>query len=132
MSRARYGMNDFRIIQYKDSIFTPSDALFIHNQSLDWITRRLREYSNNKTVIVTHHAPSMKSHNDRHSSGLEAAYCSSLEYVMDFNPHIKYWIHGHTHDNVNYKINETTVFSNQCGYHGEPTYREFQPAIIEI
>jgi len=33
--------------------------------------------------------------------------------------HIPLWIHGHTHDNVDYRIARTRVLSNQCGYAGK-------------
>lgn len=68
-------------------------------------------------VIVSHHPPSKKSINTRHSAnGLDSAYASDLDELVHAHPEIKVWVHGHTHMNFDYQIGKTRIFANQYGY----------------
>jgi len=78
------------------------------------------------TVVMTHHSPSFKSTWPRFASHeANGAYCSSLEDIILDNPQIKFWVHGHTHYNVDYPIGDCRVLSNQLGYvgYGNQPYR---------
>lgn len=136
MLACKEGMNDFHIV-YTDMLnprkFTPLDAYDIHKTSVSWITKRLKEYKNKKTVVVTHHAPHYNSLNSIHAgNNLDYAYASDLSKLILKNNQIKYWIHGHTHDSKDYNIGDTIVTSNQLGYRSEPTFKNFKQKVIEV
>jgi Icc-related predicted phosphoesterase len=121
MYYASRNMNDFFCIDIKIKkslrTFRVEDAVNLFNKNKKWIESNL---TNNTTIVVTHHAPSLKSLSPRFINDvLNGAYVSDLEYIMVNNPQIKYWIHGHIHDFITYKINETTVICNPKGYYSE-------------
>jgi hypothetical protein len=67
------------------------------------------------TVIVTHHAPSLRSCNPAYRDHpVTAAYVSDLEWMLDGRAAL--WVHGHTHLCVDYEIGGTRVVANQRGY----------------
>jgi len=132
------GMNDFHVIGSMDvdginyfnkadrKIITPKFVLEEHKKSLEYFSEITKFYSDKKCVIISHHAPSYKSLNSMHSgNALDGAYASDLsEFILD-RPQIKYWIHGHCHMNTDYQIGDCRVLSNQRGYAGEPSHRNF-------
>ena len=75
---------------------------------------------------MTHHAPTSKSVNIEHSGQtLDYAYFSDLSDFILVNPSIKYWVHGHTHMNVDYMVGDCRVLSNQKGYRFEKSAKYF-------
>jgi DNA repair exonuclease SbcCD nuclease subunit len=120
-------MNDYRVIKEQDvgpfgksKAITPHRTLDEHKTSINFLKNRLLELKNNKVVIVGHHAPSHKSVKPRYERDfhLNGAYRSNLEHIMIDNPNIKLWIHGHTHEQFDYIINQTRVVCNPRGYLG--------------
>ncbi len=138
---ANSGMNDFQLISKKappkemsshgkTQRFTAFDSLFLHQKSLAWLKEKLKTFYWGKTVIVTHHAPSIRSVPGRyHKDTLNAAFTSNLEYIMKEN-RIALWIHGHTHDSFDYKIGETRVICNPKGYEGVMLNPDFNPGLV--
>lgn len=132
------GMNDFQLIgarhvldndytkKHLPRVFTPEAALDEHRRSIKWLTTNLQNI-NNKTVVITHHGPTYTSLNKEHvGNGLDGAYVSDLSGMIAGWPQIKYWIHGHTHMNVNYTVGDNCrVLANQRGYRGEPSHKVF-------
>lgn len=121
------GMNDFRIISTASGHrFTTQLAHQEHQKSLTFIRLMLNEIPNKNVVMVTHHGPTMKSCNSRHmGNSLDYGYCSDLsEFIID-NPRIKYWVHGHTHENFDYEVGSCRVLANQRGYHFESSAKNF-------
>lgn len=116
MQHARQYMTDFTIIRNAGLRFTPNDALALHTQSRDWLTVMLAEPFDGRTVVVTHHAPSVQSIHTRYASDLlSAAFASNLETLMG-RDRAALWIHGHMHDSFDYEINGTRVLCNPRGY----------------
>ena len=117
-----HGMNDFRLIYSGTTgdIFTTQNAYDKHQKTLAFLTEELEKYKHKNCVVVTHHAPSRLGNNPEHNdrSALDAGYSSDLdEFILD-RPQIRYWVHGHTHIQKEYKIGETHVVSNARGYEG--------------
>lgn len=140
MNAAQYGMNDYRKIMIGDKsidsgvrYITAKDILDVNSEHTNYISDIL-EYKFEKTVVMTHHAPNVKSSGANKPSELDYAYCcSNLDDMILDNPQIKYWIHGHTHNRVEYKIGETTVISNCRGYKNyERDADTFQIKVIEL
>jgi predicted phosphodiesterase len=129
MAAAQSGMNDFRRIRVEPEYrrFRPSDTIGIHRRSLNWLVERLDAPFSGPTVIVTHHAPGIRSINPVHRDDpVSAAFASGLEWLLDGRAAL--WIHGHTHFSCDYTIGGTRVVSNQRGYPGEDT--GFHPAFV--
>ncbi|HEY0015401.1 MAG TPA: metallophosphoesterase [Longimicrobium sp.] len=133
MHAAQAAMNDFRLIRVDPAYyrFRPADARATHAASLSWLVERLDTPFDGPTVIVTHHAPSLRSvdpHFQDHP--VTPAYASDLEWLLDGRAVL--WIHGHTHVCVDYEMGGTRVLSNQRGYPEEPA-AGFDPArVVEV
>ena len=121
-------MTDFKKIRLspKYSKLRSIDLAIIHHKSVEWLKRSLFEHQGESNVIITHHAPDLRSvplelRNDIISS----AYASNLtELILEFQP--DYWIHGHVHDSALYPINDCYIISNPKGYPKEQNVK-FDP-----
>jgi predicted phosphohydrolase len=133
MDAAQAVMNDFRLIRVDPEYrrFRPADARVSHLISLDWLQTQLEKPFDGPTVVVTHHAPSLRSVNPRfHDHPATPAYASDLEWMLDGR--VAMWIHGHTHMCVDYEMGGTRVLSNQRGY-PEDAVPGFDPArVVEV
>lgn len=136
MMLAREYMNDFVYIFTDGRLLTPDDVLAEHRKSLDFIKNELAKPFDGKTVVVSHHGPSIKSVSERFAHNqMNPCYVSDLEYLM-FDYSVDLWIHGHVHNSNDYLINGTRVVSNPRGYcrmSGVPENKNFDnKLIIEI
>jgi len=119
---AQHNMNDYKSIRYiqggKYRKLTPPDTVRMHVGSLQFIKAELTEKAHSKSVVITHHAPSEKSIPlGYETSELSPCYSSNLEQdIIDMPHHPILWVHGHTHNNVDYHVGNTRVLSNQRGY----------------
>jgi len=67
-----------------------------------------------KTVVVTHHAPSMQSiHEGYLDNSMNDCYATDIENMMTG---ADVWVHGHTHSNFDYDVMGTRVVCNPRGY----------------
>jgi Icc-related predicted phosphoesterase len=134
MEVVKQGMADFNIIKHGDSIkvetmygdsyytnkFTPAYVADVFRETVGKLKDFLDEHAGDKVVVISHHAPSPLSINERYKDDfhMNFGYHSDLtEFIMD-HPQIKYWFHGHMHDPVDYMIGSTRVVSNPRGYYG--------------
>jgi predicted phosphodiesterase len=126
MLAAAKTMSDFNLIHGRTDWFQPEDSIKLHQASLRWLKDALGKVDPRKTVVVTHHAPSAKSIPPQHEGSLlNASFASALDGFVEQSG-VAWWIHGHTHHCVDYKIGRTRIFSNQRGYPQEPD-RGFRP-----
>lgn len=92
----------------------------LHKKSINFIEKTCQKYKDKKIVIVTHHAPSLKSISEEYKNDLlSAAFASNLEYLFERYPNIKLWCHGHVHNSVDYKLGNARVIANPLGYGNE-------------
>lgn len=127
-------MNDFRLIRRSPEFrrFRPGDARQLHKGSLAWLRRTLDEPFDGPTVVVTHHAPSIRSvRPELRDDPVSAAYASDLEEMMD-GARVALWLHGHTHHCVDYEIGGTRVLANQRGYPDDPAPRFRPDLVVEV
>lgn len=119
-------MADFRAI--KKNIFskiTPADILEIHKTSLGKIQKELnKNVDNSKTVVVTHHMPSMEAvheqyKGDEESYKMNGCFASALDYMFNEANAPKFWVFGHTHMPTTMTIDNTTIICNPFGYPNE-------------
>jgi len=108
-------MRDFQVIRNGDgSRFTPLDAVALFRQQYDWLDATLDEPFDGPTVVITHHAPSLRSVHPRFEDSLvSAGFVSDCTGLMG---RACLWIHGHTHDSFDYAVRGTRVLCNPRGY----------------
>lgn len=111
-------MNDYKKIRRDPSYskLRTIDTYRMHNESLNWLDKSLKDNKDKLNVVVTHHAPSIKSIPDEFKDDpVSSAYASDLEeFILEHQP--KLWIHGHIHKPARYMIGETEVICNPHGY----------------
>lgn len=127
-------MNDYRVIsQYKDgdisydvahsfgfnrNRLSPEVIYNFHQASFNFIKSAYEKRVTDKVVIATHHAPSFQSHNVKRfgpQDDLTPAYCSEYGHWIADSA-ISYWLHGHTHADMDYVIGDTRILGNMYGY----------------
>lgn len=127
-------MNDYKQIRRDPSYskLRTIDTYKIHQFSKMWLEESLEESINYKNVVITHHAPSIKSIPELYKDDtLSAAYASDLEnLILKYNP--IYWIHGHIHNPMRYNIGRTEIICNPHGYINEKYNGYDSELIIEI
>jgi Icc-related predicted phosphoesterase len=113
--------------------WSPEDSVADHKKMLDYI--RIVTQDPGSYVVVGHHAPSSQSVAEWYKGDtlMNGAFRSELdEFIMD-RPQIRYWLHGHMHNNSNYWIGETRVVCNPRGYDGHEEIADwFKLQYLEI
>jgi predicted phosphodiesterase len=111
---ARNYVLDFRKIRMANDFLTPQQTIGLHQHALLFLHKRLQQPFSGQTVIVTHHAPHPGSVHPRWAGNLcNPAFVSDLTRLMGQS---RLWIHGHTHDSFDYRVNGTRVLANPMGY----------------
>lgn len=137
MANAGFMMNDYNHINCGSTKLKPSDVLIEHNKWKSWIESEKKLFNQDeKCIIVTHHAPSFQSVHPRYEKvdPINYTYCNNFEYFAQTMTGLKYWIHGHVHDNFYYELSDACkVVCNPRGYIGhEVRASNFEPVTIEI
>lgn len=79
--------------------------------------RNTQDLADKKLIIVTHHAPSLRSNIQAHEyRPMGAGYASPLDGLIGRHSEICVWVHGHTHRSMRYRIGATRIITNQLGY----------------
>ncbi len=127
-------MSDYKKIRLGDNYakLRSIDTFRIHQTSRQWLTESLRVSEAQHNIVVTHHAPSIRSLPMKYiDDPISAAYVSDMEdLIIKHQP--SYWIHGHIHTPVNYKIGKTEIICNPHGYIDEPYNGFNKNLVIEI
>ncbi|MGG7437103.1 metallophosphoesterase [Chryseobacterium arthrosphaerae] len=127
-------MNDYKMIRRDPSYskLRTMDTFKIHQFSRQWLKESLENSGALKNIVVTHHAPSIKSVPELYKEDpLTAAYASDLEEIItEYQP--LYWIHGHIHTPCRYTIGETEVICNPHGYIDEKYNGYEKELIVEV
>jgi predicted phosphodiesterase len=105
------------------------DTRAAHLASREWLRAKLAEPFDGATVVVTHHAPLIRT---RPSSpvwrALAGAFASDLTELMG-SKRVALWIFGHTHRAADLNVRGTRVVSNPRGYPHEPV-AGFDPGYV--
>ena len=122
-------VNDYGQIRTDGRALAPEDTRRIHLSSRAWLEQRLSDEHPGPTVVVTHHAPLIRS---RPSSpvlrALGGAFASDVTALMG-GERVALWIFGHTHRVADLELNGTRVVSNPRGYPHQPV-AAFDPALV--
>lgn len=109
------------------------DTATYHKHSMAWLEKELINKQEKKTIVVSHHGPSIKSAHPLKTEDITtAAYVSNLEdFILKHKPNL--WLHGHLHNNSDYLIGDTRVVCNPRGYYPKELNIDFSPfRLIEI
>ncbi|WP_322881108.1 metallophosphoesterase [Pandoraea sputorum] len=139
MRDAQSSMGDFRLIRATSSFrkLYPIDTVRRHEVSRAWLRNKLAEPFNGKTVVISHHAPSIQSVDPEYDGdSLTPAYASNLSELM--GPAVDLWIHGHMHTSFDYIESPkddvaglgTRVICNPRGYSPRHLNPQFDPGLI--
>jgi Icc-related predicted phosphoesterase len=108
------------------------DTAWLHAESVVWLEEQLTRGDPARTVVVTHHAPSPRSEAPYHAtSPIRGAFTSDLEWLIE-SSRVALWVHGHTHHNIDYRLGNTRVVSNQLGYPDQACHGFDPGMVIEI
>lgn len=99
---------------------------------MKWLKEEVKKHQGEKFIIVTHHAPSLRSiPKSYRTDSLSAAYASHLDSFVESSG-AKLWIHGHIHTQQDYMIGNTRVICNPRGYPNEPNEDFIQDLVVDI
>lgn len=119
MDSLEYRLTDHRLEKDgQTGYFSTRHAWRVHTDSVLWLTQKLfDETFDGKTVVVTHHGPSIAcEHTFFGHTDFAPAFYSNLPNLMTKSD---LWVYGHTHSNLDININNTRLISNQRGYPNE-------------
>ena len=126
-------LNDYRIIGWRGRILRPGDTQQFHQEAVRWLDKQLSSPWAGKTVVVTHHASSLRLElqNPQYQvTNLTRAFHAELdELISHYRPEA--WLFGHHHWCLDVTIDGTRFVSNQRGYPKEFT-GGFDPAKIVV
>jgi len=135
MRAAVLNIADFRLIRFHNPDGThthlqPINAASWHATSLTWLTQELAKPFNGRTVVVTHHGPSIQCHDYLIYGGpdpISVSFWSRIERLLT-SERVTLWVYGHTHSNLRFEENGVPVVCNQRGYLEAPAIAEkFDP-----
>ncbi len=109
---------------------TGSHCATLSLNSQKYIKQQLETFKDFKKIVVTHHAPSVKSVHERYLGNmLNPCFANELNELVSCS---NFWIHGHVHDSFDYHIENCRVIANPRGYskNGEVENKSFNPYFI--
>ena len=112
-------MNDYKRVRNSARGYrklTPLDTRNIHLLSVLKMEAFFETHDPARTVVVTHHAPSILSLPEpRREKLISCAYASRMEdFILKHQQPL--WIHGHIHHANDYQIGKTRVIANPQAY----------------
>ena len=113
---AQQALSDFRQIRTDNyRRIRPADLIEQAKMTRDWLRRKLAEPHDGLTVVITHHAPTLRSLEESpHAGGLlDAAFANHWEDLMGAD-RVALRVHGHTHTSVDFEVAGTRVVSRVC------------------
>ena len=103
---AQNSMNDFRqILTENYRRIRPADLVAQSVQTKDWLRLKLAEPFDGPTVVITHHAPTLRSLQGNPHAGthMDAAYANRWEDLLG-SKQMALWLHGHSHMAADYDV----------------------------
>jgi len=129
----QYGLNDYRVIKNDNKALTVEDTMAVFHNTVSQFVKWIKEPFNGKTLIFTHHAPTLEAVDVRYKDSVElnGGFASNLEkFIWEYQP--AFWGFGHLHNSVKMKIGKTKVQANAKGYPKRFTFADLDsPSIFE-
>jgi|TARA_R100001039_G_scaffold39169_1_gene44483 predicted phosphodiesterase len=121
---------DHRVIKYGNEIFSARKAYEEHIISIQWLKERLMTPFDGKTVVISHHGPSIKCNHIEFGMNLYSpGFVSNLD---EFVILADVWCYGHTHSNLDIHVGKCRLVSNQAGYKNEKVPGIFQSGKVIV
>jgi predicted phosphodiesterase len=116
MADAEDEMNDFRMITWAGGDRLTAELVReIHRSNVEWLADRLEQPFAGPTVVITHHLPHRQSiHPKFEGTRFNPCFASDLDHLV--RAPVSLWVHGHTHESLDYEVNGTRVVCNPRGY----------------
>jgi Icc-related predicted phosphoesterase len=114
-------MNDYRLIgDFESWVYEDN------RQSVEFLRSTMRPGD----VVVTHYLPSYRSVHPKYAgSPLNAFFvCDMDALIAERQPAL--WVHGHTHESMDYRIGETRMVCNPYGYWRHEENQAWQARLI--
>jgi predicted phosphohydrolase len=110
-------VTDFRNIEWEGGRFTTRQFNQLHNQSMLFLEKAIKEKSTGTNIVVTHHVPTLMNYPQKYKgSPVNGAFVAELHDLI-YDSGVNYWIYGHHHTNTpEFTIGNTTMLTNQLGY----------------
>lgn len=111
------GMNDFRLIKANGFRFSSELYNQLHEDSVDFIRKELKNGSERIAAVFTHHCPTFFNYPEKYKGdALNEAFAVELSDLIEGSG-ISFWVYGHHHTNTpEFKIGNTNLLTNQLGY----------------
>jgi predicted phosphodiesterase len=117
MTAAAKTLFDYRLIRSAGRLIEPLQTRARHMADRSWLEAQLAIAPAGRwraTVVVTHMVPTFRSTAERFRTQLlSAGFASHLDSLVE---KANIWIHGHTHDSYDYRLNGCRVVCNPRGY----------------
>ena len=131
MAAAAGGMNDYHQIRNSSNNqrLTPEETVAWFSRSVSQLIDFLESGDPERSVVVTHSCPSIRSIPERFQDHrLAPAFAANMEnIILNYQPRL--WVHGHTHDSFDYHIGKTRILCNPRGYVPKADNPEFEPEL---
>lgn len=91
----------------------------LHARSVDFLKSQLQMPFDGKTVVVTHHLPLQDCISEKYKNEtiVNSAFASHHPELFEYD--IDLWVHGHSHDFMQFEFNGVPVVRNPRGYDHE-------------
>ena len=129
MSDAGRGMLDYRLIRRGTKLLRPEDTRELHRVQVAWLEQRLTESLTGPTVVVTHYLPHRQSVHPKYA-GNRFNPCFASDLARLVRAPVAVWVHGHTHESLDYVVGATRVVCNPRGYLPREPNPAFDPALV--
>lgn len=130
MADASVTMNDYGMIRLNGLAMTPEYILNEHKKFTAFLQAKFDESFTGPTVVMSHHSPGNSLRRRGRRVRDDAFYFANIEYYVGNEDKAVLWVHGHTHRNWDYKINNTRVVCNPYGYSAIAENHGFDPEIV--
>ena len=131
MKLCERAVNDYGHITFgpQGRLLTARDTRMLHISSRRWLATRLAQPHDGPTVVVTHHAPLIRSRPpEPWQRALAGAFASDVTDLMG-DDRVALWIFGHTHRVADLELRGTRIVSNPYGYRHQQV-PGFDPACV--
>jgi len=128
---AEQNIPDFKFIKSGGESLTVVRYNHLFRQSYKFLEGAIERKKAENVVIVTHHLPSqLCSAKEFMNDALNEAFFVELHDFI-YASGVNYWIYGHSHRNRHpFKINQTTLLTNQMGFVEQGEHLSFDPTAI--
>ena len=127
-------VNDYEHITFGPGgrTLTARDTRTFHLSSRRWLAARLAQPHDGSTVIVTHHAPLIRTRPPvPELRALAGAFASDVTDLMGAD-RVALWIFGHTHRVADLEVRGTRILSTPGGYPHQPVAGFDPDCVIEL